>query len=257
MNEIASMRPVSARNTRLFRQLADKLAGQIAAGIYEVGERLPAERELAAQHRVSRTTVREALTALEAQGLVEVMVGSGVYVRAVPTVGDVAVSLDVGPFELTEARMLIESEVAALAAALVTDAELEEMDALVRAIEDGNRRGDGEDADRRLHLAIARATRNNALQSVVESLWKLRDSSPQCVALFRSSRLQGNLPVVAEHAAIVNALRARDSVAAREAMRAHMSRVLSYLLDASEQEALADAQATVQARRRRFSAGMQ
>ena len=68
--------------------------------------------------------------------------------------------------------------------------------------------------------------------------------------------MQGNLPVVAEHAAIVNALRTRDPVAAREAMRTHMSRVLSYLLDASEQEALADAQAQVQARRRRFSAGM-
>ena len=65
---------------RLYRQIADQLRTLIAQGEFEVGARLPAERDLARQLGVSRPSVREALIALEVEGWVEVRTGSGVYV---------------------------------------------------------------------------------------------------------------------------------------------------------------------------------
>ena len=71
-------------NDRLYQDLARKLIAELASGKFPVGSRLPAERELAQQYAVSRPTVREAVIALEVQGLVEVRIGSGAYVIALP-----------------------------------------------------------------------------------------------------------------------------------------------------------------------------
>ena len=69
-----------AEPRRLYEQISQKLAKSIAEGRYELGQRLPSERELAQNFGVSRPTVREAIIALELDGLVEVRLGSGVYV---------------------------------------------------------------------------------------------------------------------------------------------------------------------------------
>jgi DNA-binding FadR family transcriptional regulator len=241
------------KNQRLYLQLAAKLVAAITAGQYRVGDRLPAERELAVKFSVSRATVREAIIALETRGLVEVRMGSGVYVISMPTTGGIPVPLNVGPFELSEARLLIEGEVAALAADQITDEELRTLDQLLKEMDAANRSGHGEDVDRRFHLTIARATRNTTLAAVVDSLWTIRVSSPQCIRLFHRSRSRGTKPVVAEHRAVLNALRARDADAARAAMQAHLQRVLDYLLDATEAEALAEARAKISAQRSRFA----
>src|SRR2546430_11104690 len=65
---------------RLYRQIADQIAGLIEAGEFARGARLPAERELAALLGVSRTSVREAIISLEIAGLVDVRVGTGIFV---------------------------------------------------------------------------------------------------------------------------------------------------------------------------------
>jgi GntR family transcriptional regulator, hexuronate regulon transcriptional repressor len=243
--------PSSSR--RLYVRLADELADAIAAGTYAIGDRLPAERELAERHSVSRPTIREAITSLETRGLVEVRMGSGVYVAGIPTTGGLPLPMDVDPFELSEARLLFEGEVAAQAAAQITDEELAGLEALLQEMESANQRGNGEEADRRFHHAIAVATRNSAMAAVVDSLWAIRLRSPRCVQLFERSRRRGAKPVVAEHRVIVQALRRRDAKAAREAMRAHLQQVLNYLLSATEKDALTEARAKVSAQRSRFA----
>ena len=241
------------KDPRLYQKLARELADAISAARYVIGDRLPAERELAEQHSVSRATVREAIISLETRGIVEVRMGSGVYVTGVPVTGGLPLPMDVDPFELSEARLLFEGEVAAQAATQITDQELGTLDALLDEMESANRRDHGEEADRRFHQAIAAATRNEAMMAVVESLWTIRLSSPKCVRLFDRSRRRGAKPVVAEHREIFQALRARDPRAAREAMRTHLQQVLDYLLDASEKEAIHHARAKVAAQRSRFS----
>src|SRR5258706_9865686 len=101
---------------RLYRHIADQLTRLITSGEFRRGERLPSERDLAVQLGVSRPSVREALIALEIQGLVEVRVGAGIFVARSERPATVPINEGQGPFELLRARWLIEGEIAALAA---------------------------------------------------------------------------------------------------------------------------------------------
>lgn len=237
---------------RLYQQLARKLIAQLASGKYAMGARLPAERDLALQYNVSRPTAREAIIALEVQGLIEVRIGSGAYVVRLPgQAGDPG--FHVSGFELTEARLLIEGEAAALAATHITDEELDELDRLVDAIATENLRDEGsEEADREFHLLIARATRNAAMVHTIERLWDMRASSPETAILLAKARAAKVKPVVKEHRAIASALRSRKPARARTAMRAHLAAVIDHLLFALEEAAVAEARSTVQSTRQRF-----
>lgn len=238
---------------RLYQIVSRGLIAGITEGRYEVGRRLPAERELAQEYGVSRPTIREAIIALEVQGLIEVRVGSGVYVRraahAEESTGD-----GIGAFELTEARLLFEGEAAALAATTMRDEDFAELDRLVGLIDQENRRGAaGEEPDREFHLAIARGTSNGAIARTVEMLWNVRSASPECALMFSRARDHGSKPVVEEHERIVAALRTRDPANARAAMRAHLDAVIEHLLATTEADAIKRAKAEAANTRSRFS----
>lgn len=242
-----------AMRERLYQDLARELLADLASGRYRIGDRLPAERELSATHNVSRPTVREAIIALEVQGLVEVRVGSGAYVVRLPGSEEIP-GFNISAFELTEARLLIEGECAALAASEITDEEIDELEALVVDIARENNDPAGtEQADRSFHLALAKATRNTALIEIVERLWTLRSTSPEASLLHAKARSANIKPVVDEHTAILNALRERNPAAARAAMRVHLSAVLDSLLFATEERAVEEARKAVRAKRERFA----
>jgi GntR family transcriptional repressor for pyruvate dehydrogenase complex len=190
--------------------------------------------------------VREAMIALEIQGFVESRHGSGVYVTHRASSLDGGADLDIGPFELTEARRAVEGEACALAATSITDAEIAELEATLHDLANetkapaaaGADPSLAERADRRFHVLIARATRNSALVSVVEMLWDLRYRSPLCREMLARARASGDRPRLDEHREIFQALSARDPQAARAAMREHLTRVIDGLLAATESEAM-------------------
>jgi GntR family transcriptional repressor for pyruvate dehydrogenase complex len=239
-------------NDRLYQDVARKLIAELASGRYPVGSRLPAERDMAQQYDVSRPTVREAIIALEVQGLVDVRIGSGAYVLRLPGKGDIP-GFNITAFELTEARLLFEGEAAALAATEITDDEIAEIEALVREIARENQQPRGTDkADRAFHLAIARATRNTAVFETVKRLWNLRYTSPEAALLHEKARTANVKPVVEEHTAVLQALKAGDAAGARAAMRAHLAAVLDSLLFATEEKAVEEARRAVQEKRARY-----
>jgi len=242
---------------RLYERVAEKIAAEIIGGQHPLGARLPSERDLAAQFGVSRPTVREAIIALELDGMVEVKTGSGVYVRSLKRAPSVPGATDIGPFELLEARALIEGEAAALAATRIDDAQLATLAALVAEMESENRRDVvmSEDADRRFHLLIAEATNNSAMMHIVETLWDVRNRSPQSARFLERVRAEGVKPRIDEHSAILEALRSRDPVAARAAMRTHLTGVIEAVLEATEVEAVERARAEVAEKRRRLAIG--
>src|SRR6202171_645223 len=164
---------------KLYRRVADAIMASIESGEYGRGARLPSERDLAASFKVSRPTIREAMIALEIRGLVEAQQGSGIYVTDQPQAQIGADDLDIGAFELTEARRLFEGEAAALAASIITEEQLEEIAAILEdMVKENARKPKGEMAERRFTGAIAQATRNSAITAVIEHLWDIRFKSP-------------------------------------------------------------------------------
>ena len=224
---------------KLYEAVTTAIARDIREGRYLPGQKLPSERELTEIHQVSRATIREAMIALSIRGLVEARHNAGMFVAANPGVPAPSAEhdLDIGAFELTEARKLIEGEAAALAAKCITD---EEVARLYRLLDD--MRHDFEhdvmddSADREFHFTIVRATRNAALCMVVETLWDLRYKAPLTREIFRRARTVGISAFVDDHRAVVDALRDRDAAAARSAMQAHLTHVMQELLAATETE---------------------
>jgi DNA-binding FadR family transcriptional regulator len=243
--------PASAR---LYESIARSLEQSIEVGRYKPGGRLPSERELSDQFGVSRPVVREAIIVLELRGLVVRRHGAGVYVAAKSSPQPIAGDDADGPFEVTEARRLLEGEIAALAATAASDQQIAEMEAIIARI--GDMRTDQatrEQADRAFHVALARATNNDVLVGLVESLWDKRYQSPLCVYFFTRAREAGIQPPVDEHRLVLDALKARDPDSARQAMRDHLARVTENLLIATEADVLDRARLRVEERRFDFA----
>lgn len=212
---------------RLYQRVAEQLAELIRDGEFDQGRKLPAERELAKMLGVSRPVVREAMVALEIAGLVEVRTGSGTHVTTPVEEGegDGAATderLDVGA--VLVARALIEGETAALAAEVASPRDLAAIEAAALALRAAIRaEREHREADHAFHTAIVAACGNLVLAGIVEGLW--RDSNRPGTgrsARRAPARLAQSL---AEHIAILDAIRARDPIAARAAMRAHLDAI--------------------------------
>jgi DNA-binding FadR family transcriptional regulator len=213
--------PIESR--RLYRQIADQLRLHIQSGEFAIGSRLPAERDLAVKMGVSRPSVREALIALEVEGLIEVRMGSGIVVIGRESVR----MLDnaPGPLEIIRARQLIECELAALAAqstdtTLVPDLleTLCDMEADIAARTLPIR------GDRAFHIRIAQASDNSALQAVVTQLFDERNGPLFTTLGGHFERNATWKEAEDEHRAVIKAIAAHDPEMARAAMSAHLHR---------------------------------
>jgi DNA-binding FadR family transcriptional regulator len=218
------MRLQAVEPRRLYRQIAYQIRTLIGSGEVAPGARLPAERDLARQLGVSRPSLREALIALEVEGLLDVRVGSGIYVSQLNGRARGAVLADAsGPFEVIRARWLIEGECAALAAKRGSTAQLSAIrKAHTDLRQEAKRYHNPLDADRMFHVRIAQATGNSALELVVQTLWDQRVGP-----LYRALESKLEYPAMAaetigEHQAVLDAILERDPAAARAAMRRHM-----------------------------------
>ena len=215
-------RPPESR--RLYQQIADRVRALALCGDYPVGSRLPPERDLALQLGVSRPSLREALIALEIEGSVEIRMGSGVYIcaRPAPRPG-LPVSMGESPAELMQARSAVEGAVAALACGNITAQGLARVQATVDAMRDDIRqRRDVMAHDREFHIAIARMSGNSVLESLVGTLFDMRNSP---LAAHMRTRLETEPTwdaALAEHEQILRCLSQRDPLAAEAAMRAHI-----------------------------------
>lgn len=241
-------------NKRTYRKVAQKMLAALDSGEFPAGARLPPERELSERYGVSRPTIREAIIALEVMGRVEVQTGSGVY--ALKTFKTNSTNpRDYSPFEVTEARVLIESEAAALAASTITEEGLKELEAALDEMNKENQEGNltSEVADRKFHLVIANSTQNRPLISIIQHLWDIQANLPDIKIVHQSICKTDGERRIREHRAILEALKARDPHAARVSMRNHFSRSLDALHATTEQRAVEEIQRQLNERRERFS----
>lgn len=222
------MKVDAVRVRRLYLEVATQIEQQIRAGKIKPGDRLPSERDLAASFEVSRPTIREAMIALEIAGLVEIKTGSGIYALAQSETFSPAMLDDVpGPFEVLEARLLIEPEAASLAAARMNKEQLRIIEQAVKVMGAADStEQQKEKADELFHVTIAQATNNSALASAIKWLWELRNQSVLSSTFHQRVRELGVHPYVDEHRKILNALKVRDPQRAKNAMHAHISNAI-------------------------------
>jgi DNA-binding FadR family transcriptional regulator len=219
---------------RLYRQIAEQLRQLMASGEFAPGSRLPAERDLALQLGVSRPSVREALIALEVEGMIEVRTGSGIYVQhAVSTapLNNPALNADLdtdaptnwGPLEVMSARIVVEAEVAALAATHAQKSDLKAIQVGLKQMKlEAARDQAPRQGDEAFHQAIAHACGNSVLLDTVQRYWQAR-SGPLFERLGDYfEHPQSWQAAIAEHQAVLHAIEAHDPSAARKAMQKHL-----------------------------------
>lgn len=223
---------VHARRSRgLVSGVVDSLAAGIRQGQLKAGDKLPTEAEIMARFDVSRTVVREAISRLQASGLVETRHGIGTFVLEPPQPGnfriaqeDLATVADV--IALLELRISLETEAAGLAAQRRSETHLEAMAAALRAFQDSIANDStAVPSDFQFHMEVARATGNRHFADLMTYLGTMiiprtRINTPDQAPEGRLSYLQR---VHGEHESIFNAIRNQDAEAARAAMRTHLS----------------------------------
>ncbi len=226
------MEPVSRREFRVVRKTraSEEIVGQvrdlITSGRLQIGDRLPAERDLAKTLQVGRSTVREAIRALESLGILEARPGEGTFLIANPAdpqpdpITAHAFKSWENQRKLFEVRMVIEPDLAALAARRASFEQivkmrqvLQEQEALVRAGDTGIK------ADTTFHFLLAEAAANDILLRIMDSLMELLRETREA-SLQTGDR---SIRSMRQHKAILRAIESRDPAAAEKRMREHIT----------------------------------
>ncbi len=215
----------------LVQEIVTRLSADMRDGSVKPGDKLPSESEIMARFDVSRTVVREALSKLQASGLVETRHGIGTFALTLPdsntfqiSGADFSTLADV--IAVLELRISLETEAAGLAAQRRTAANLRSMRAALRAFEDAIKQdSDAVPSDFEFHMEVARATGNQHFAQLMAYLGTMiiprtRVNTPNSAP---EGRLIFLLRVHQEHENIFNAIRNQDSKAAGVAMRTHLS----------------------------------
>lgn len=214
---------VKLRNRPLQELVSEEIEKLIVRGEFRPGDKLPSEYELAQRLGVGRSTVREATKALISRNVLEVHRGNGTFVCEQTGLVPDPLGLRFQPnkkqlgLDLCEVRLMIEPEIAALAAKKATGEEIAQMRALCRAIEETGRRNENYcDLDQQLHILWATCTRNAVMPHLVPIL---NEAIPLFIDITNRSLYDRTLLT---HQAVVDAISARDPEAARQAMRTHL-----------------------------------
>ncbi len=225
LDTVRNMKPVP--RATLSEQVAKEIAAKISAGEWKPGTRLPSEADLCRALGVGRSSLREALTSLAFIGLIRARAGEGSFVAEQPSAYLTSPWLNRGLLttekelnEFAEARLILETEMAALCAARITEDELKEMERILKEMKASM--DDVEkfrELDLAFHLAMGAAAKNDALNELLKSV---RDRMWDLIG--KSLLLpQGLKQAASQHTKILAAFRSGSAAKAREAMRSHLS----------------------------------
>lgn len=223
-------------NGTLTDRVCDKLKQLINGEGFQPGVRLPSETEMASRFGVSRTVIREAVSRLKSEGLVESRQGSGVFVREKNM--DLPFRIDPSAIEsvksflhVVELRVALEGEIAFLAAKRRTQKQMAAIEEALENIEIQVRQGsDGAEEDIAFHRTIAEATGNPHFLSLIEFLFNFLRSSTQTTRRYEATDAALGQQVRNEHQRIVEAISRQTPEQARLAAWQHMEAVSQRLL---------------------------
>ncbi len=218
---MSSFSPVTSN--KLYIQIFNQIRDAILDGRFKVGDKLPSEKELCQMFNVSRVPVREALCALELNGLVESNQGQGVFVKEINSLTNDWIQ-ETDPQDIIQARKHLEPEIARCAAMNITEAEKERMrDIMERFRQEAEANRYSEITDRDFHMSIARASGNHMYVVICDMIWKAMEQRMWSLILSRTVTAEENrVQHFREHMQIAEAILAGRGDLARSTMRAHM-----------------------------------
>jgi GntR family transcriptional repressor for pyruvate dehydrogenase complex len=223
------------KKTRIHEEVVTQVRTLIRQGRLKAGDQLPSERELAEAFKVSRTSVREALRALETQGLIISRTGMGNFIADLPieslvaTLAKLLIKEKTALADIFELRKLIEPPIAALAADRATKKDIEQMKRILDKQSEAVGRGEtGVEADAELHFAIGQATQNQALEKLVSGLMEITSDSRE-ESLQTPDRRQASIEA---HGKIFSAIEQHNRTSAQKAMLHHIEQVKKNVLSA-------------------------
>lgn len=236
-----AQRPSQTASGTLADRVTASLMQQVRGGTYPVNARLPPEPALAQQFGVSRTVIREAVSRLKSEGLVETRQGSGTVVLGPNAANTFRISAPGGDIEVRavqEVRCGLESEMAALAASRRNEAQNARIQRALRriadAVADG---GDGVAEDMAFHAAIAEAASNPLMTSLLDFIGRALHDVITVTRANEAVRADFSRQVELEHAAIADAIDRRDVEGARTAALRHMQASIERITIAEAQRA--------------------
>jgi DNA-binding FadR family transcriptional regulator len=223
--QYALIRRPSLAQAKSADELFDTLVRRIKSGDWAAGARMPTERELASHYEAARNTVRRALRRLEEQGLIDRSVGRGTFVLGGRESTGMAFRRRIAsasPADIMEVRLIIEPQVAALAAHRASDADLTRIEAALRESLVAKGLAEFEHWDGDLHLAIICAARNELLIDQCRAINSVRNQPAWNKLKQRTLTPDRRNQYDKQHTRLVSALRERDAAAAQGIMREHL-----------------------------------
>jgi len=220
------LKPIKKK--RLYEEVMIAIEDYVLTEGISSGDRLPSENELSSMFQVSKTAVREALSVLQANQIIEKRSGAGIFLKDLEgeSIGQRVTNLLLTRkdlLEILELRRGIETEAAALAAQHATDRDLQKIVEAHQNLIEANKAGCmGIEEDRLFHYSIIHASNNSIYKEVFDTVGERFDEGMR-LSKWQSSKLPGRFEeAVKEHESILNALRKRDARMAAEAMRNHL-----------------------------------
>ncbi|MCL4440752.1 MAG: FadR family transcriptional regulator [Firmicutes bacterium] len=223
------------KRTKLYEEVMDRILEMIKSNQMKEGDKLQSEKELASNFGVSRMAIREALSALQSIGLIEVKHGSGIYLRDVneQLTNPISIKLLAGKdnlLNILELRKGLETEAAALTATRANTGDIKKLEEILQQMShDINMGGTAADEDFNFHRALVRATGNPVYAKVFDTIANVFYEGLKSSHTIFKANLGPRLVVLEEHNLILDCIQRGKPEAAREAMRVHLENVESKL----------------------------
>jgi GntR family transcriptional regulator, transcriptional repressor for pyruvate dehydrogenase complex len=222
--------------TKIYEQVIEQIKDFIKKGELKYGDKLPAERDLCERLKVSRTSIREALRALEILGLIECRQGEGNFIKdnfensLLESLSMMFMLHGSNPTEVLEFRKIIEPGTAALAARKINVKQLSEIKEVVSLLNNTDDEGKSVEFDKKFHYLITQASGNYIISNMMSAVSSLVDKYIES-ARMNMFHIEGNKTILnGHHDDIVAAIEARDPAAAAAAMRKHLDYTTDYML---------------------------
>ncbi|MFT8315616.1 MAG: FadR/GntR family transcriptional regulator [Clostridium sp.] len=224
------------KNTKVYEQVIIQIKDMIAKGILKKGDKLPSERELVDKLGVSRTSIREALRALEIIGLVESRQGEGNFIRdnfensLFEPLSVMFMLQKSSTLEIHQVRVMIETETASLAAKNIKDKDIEVLQGFIDKLKNSKDELERSISDKNFHYKIAECSGNFLINNILRSVSSLMDAFIVNARMVIVNESKARELLVEQHEDILQALIYRDSEAAVKAMRKHLDCIKEHLI---------------------------